>query len=348
MAGPFAFGIVAFVLLFVSANILFQLMELVSQLHLGLGTAVWLFFLKLPGFVVYTVPLATLLAMLVAFGRLSGDSELVAMYAGGVSFQRLVVPLVVVGLVLSAATAGLNDIVVPAANRRAEDIIRTASQRAGAAAQEGVLLKDVSDGQTVRIVYADRLDIATGEMTNPTIVWFSHGAPAMVTVARVARWQGKDWELLHGASYLLQPQKPASSTFEQTVAHFPTSPREISEMSLTPEQMTYQELRERIRQEAERHRPVAELQLTLYQKFSIPFACLVFALIAPPLGARSHRGSSAIGMGIAILIGFAYYVVSHYMAVVTQSGQLSPLWAAWLPNIAGAAVGLGLIFAVRK
>ena len=74
----------------------------------------------------------------------------------------------------------------------------------------------------------------------------------------------------------------------------------------------------------------------------------MFSLIAPPLGIRSHRGSSSIGMGIAILIGFGYYVVWHYLSAVAQQGHLSPLWAAWLPNVVGAAVGVGLILGVRK
>ena len=103
MAGPFAFGVLAFVLLFVSANILFRLTELVSELGLSLWTAGELFLLWLPGFVVLTFPLATLVAILVAFGRMSGDSELVAMYAGGISFRRLVVPVACAGAILSIA-----------------------------------------------------------------------------------------------------------------------------------------------------------------------------------------------------------------------------------------------------
>jgi lipopolysaccharide export system permease protein len=63
---------------------------------------------------------------------------------------------------------------------------------------------------------------------------------------------------------------------------------------------------------------------------------------------RSHRGSSAIGLGIAILIGFGYYVIANYLAVAAREGQISALWAAWLPNILTAAVGLGLILKARR
>ena len=75
MAGPFVFGVLAFVVFFISANILFKLTELVGELGLSMWTAGELFLLWLPRFVVLTFPLATLVAVLVAFGRLSGTAN---------------------------------------------------------------------------------------------------------------------------------------------------------------------------------------------------------------------------------------------------------------------------------
>lgn len=348
MAGPFAFGVLAFVLLFVSANILFELMELVSKLGLGLWTAGLLFLLRLPGFIVYTFPLATLVAVLVAFGRLSGDSELVAMHAGGISFRRLVLPVAAAGLVLAAANTALNELVVPPCNRRGEEIVREASRRAGEAVQQRIYLHEESEGEVVRLIYAERLDVGSGELVRPMIVWFEEGQPWLVTKAERGVWREGHWELFNAVNALLNADRPAVSRWESWVADFPTPPWLIARQSLAPEEMTYGELREYIRYALRQNRPTVELELTLHHKLSIPFACFVFALMAAPLGMRSHRGSSSIGMGIAILIGFAYYVVWHYLSVVAQQGHLTPFWAAWLPNIVTAAVGVGLIGRVRK
>jgi lipopolysaccharide export system permease protein len=348
MAGPFLFGVLAFVLLFVSAQILFELMELVNTLGIDLWTAGYLFLLWLPAFIVYTFPLATLVAILISFGRLSGDSELVAMYAGGISFRRLVVPLVAAGLVVSLVTVGINELVVPAANRRAEEIVRAAAAGGGKAAQERVFYSDSYGEGVSRLVYAEKLDLATGEMIRPIIIWFEKGEPRIVTVAQKARWRGNSWEMLDAVHYLLDAERPGSVEFPRMISKFTTSPDTIARSSRKPEEMTYRELREHVRQLTQQGRKATELELTLYHKLSIPFACLVFSLIAPPLGIRSHRGSSSIGMGIAILIGFGYYVVWHYLSAVAQQGHLSPLWAAWLPNVVGAAVGMALILGVRK
>lgn len=347
MAGPFAFGVLAFVLLFVSANILFRLTELVTELGLSVWTAGELFLLWLPGFVVLTFPLATLVAILVAFGRMSGDSELVAMYAGGISFRRLVVPVACAGAVLSIATAAFNELAVPACNRRGEDIVREAMLVAGKEEKGEVFLKDRA-GSQVFLVYADRLDVATGELVRPFIVWFENGEPAMVTSAQRGVWRTGAWELFDGVSTPLNADRPATSSFETLEVNLPTTPREMAQSARSPSEMTYGELKEYIRYALRQDRPTVELELTLHHKFSIPFACLVFALIAPPLGMRSHRGSSSIGMGIAVLIGFGYYVVWHYLSVVAQQDIVSPFWAAWLPNIVTGAIGLGLILNVRK
>jgi lipopolysaccharide export system permease protein len=347
MAGPFLFGVLAFVLLFVSGNILFRLTELVAQLGLSLWTATELFFLWLPAFIVLTFPLATLVAILVAFGRLSGDSELIAMHAGGISFRRLVAPIAAAGLAVSIVTAAFNEIIVPAANRRAEGIVRTATARAGGMAKEEVLLKE-SSGDESRIIYADRLDVGTGELTNPVIVWFQGDRPFMVTRAKRAVWRQNQWELYDGLHANLDPNRPSVLTFAHEVANIPTTPREIAQGARTPEEMTYRELREYIRDALRQSKPTIDLELKLHHKFSIPFACFVFALVAPPLGMRSHRGSSSIGMGIAILIGFGYYVVWHYLSAVAAQGGISPFWAAWLPNVVTGAVGVGLVMGVRK
>lgn len=347
IAGPFVFGVLAFVLLFISANVLLELAELVSQLGLSIWVALKLFALRLPGFVVLTFPLATLVSILIVFGRLSGDSELVAMFAGGVSFRRLVAPILLFGLLVSLATAALNEFVVPASERQAEDIIREATLRAGGQYEQGVMKRELVNGNG-RVIIAEQLDLSTGEMIQPTILWYQHGQPVSLIVAEKARWRGRDWQLIRGTSYPLSAKYPTSAAFEVLDAQFSSPPEQLLRASRRPEEMTSQELRAQIREKAAQGQPTVNLELTLFHKFSIPFASLVFALLAPALGMRSHRGSGSIGMGLAILIGFGYYIVWNYLAVAARQGAITPFWAAWLPNLVTAAIGAGLVMRVRK
>jgi lipopolysaccharide export system permease protein len=346
-AGPFLFGVVAFVLLFVSARVLLQLTELISDYGLSLWAATELFVLWLPGFLVLTFPLATLVAMLIAFGRLSGDSELVAMHAGGISFRRLMAPMVAAGLVVSLATLATNEFVVVRANLRADEIVTAATERAGGAGQRKMLIKETEGEQTVRIIYAERLNVGTGEMVRPMVVSFEKGQPALITVAQRGRWEGARWQFFNGFNDPLTSKLAIRSTFRSLRVELPT-PREMERSGRDPERMTYRELSEYIRGLLRRHQATAEWRLALQNKLSIPFACLVFSLVAPPLGMRSHRGSSSLGMGVAILVGFAYYMVWSYLKVAAERGSFPPFWAAWLPNIVFGLAGVVLILRVRR
>jgi len=190
--------------------------------------------------------------------------------------------------------------------------------------------------------------VQTGELLNPVIVWFQGGEPVMITKAKRAVWRENRWEMFDGANASLDPERPAVVPFGAQSLNIPTTPREIAARTRTPEEMTYRELRAYIGDVLRQNKPTVALELKLHHKFSIPFACFVFALIAPPLGMRSHRGSSSIGMGIAIMIGFGYYVVWHYLSAVAQQGAITPFWAAWLPNVVTGLVGVGLVMNVRR
>jgi lipopolysaccharide export system permease protein len=347
--GPFLIGVVAFVLLFVSANILFRLTELVGELGLSMWTAGKLFILWLPGFVVFTFPLATLMALLIVFGRLSGDSELVAMFAGGVGFRRLVVPLVGFGLLVAVATAGLSEYVVPFSERRAKDIVEAATLHAGKNIQQSVLQQEADpQGHLLRIVYADALDLRTQAMEHPVVVEFKGAQPAAVIEAQRAVWEGKEWVFYDGTLRDVGRATTFTTSFRSMRARFATSPEVLAARRRQPEELTSEELKRLIRHAASRREPVIKWQLALGRRFAIPFASLVFALIAPALGIRSHRGSSSIGLGLAILIGFGYYVLWNYLSVAAEQGMLSAGWASWLPNIIMGAVGVALILRVRR
>ncbi|NIM05874.1 MAG: LptF/LptG family permease, partial [Armatimonadetes bacterium] len=95
-------------------------------------------------------------------------------------------------------------------------------------------------------------------------------------------------------------------------------------------------------------RDASEFEVELPRRLALPFASLVFALIGTPLGMRSHRRSSSLGLAFTVLIVFFYYIVWNWLGVAAENGALAPAAAAWLPNIFFAATGLILIFTARK
>lgn len=90
------------------------------------------------------------------------------------------------------------------------------------------------------------------------------------------------------------------------------------------------------------------LATRLASRYATPFTCLVFALIGAPLGLRHHRTSSAVGLGISLIVIFIYYFVSVYLATFGDSGRLAPTLAAWLPVAMGAVLGTVLIVRANR
>jgi len=115
LLGPFFFALAAFTSLFVGSDLL-QLARLGTQRQLGVGLLAQLLLLNLPQVLSWVLPMATLMAVLLTLSRLSGNSEIVAMEAGGVSRRRILRPVLMLGLVMSGLAFFLGELVVPQAN----------------------------------------------------------------------------------------------------------------------------------------------------------------------------------------------------------------------------------------
>jgi lipopolysaccharide export system permease protein len=110
-----------------------------------------------------------------------------------------------------------------------------------------------------------------------------------------------------------------------------------------PNEMSIKELREHIRVLERQYVSTAKYSMEMYQRFTIPLASVVFALIGTPLGLQPQRSSSSIGLGLSIIIIFIYYAVMTLTMTLGKNDSMSPLLAALLPDILGFIVGMYLI-----
>jgi len=345
MAGPFLFGVAAFVSLFVAGNFLLEVTELMTKHGLSPITVVLLFLYWLPKWLVLTFPMSMLLAVLLSFGRLSGESEITAMRAGGVPFPRLVVPVVAAGLAVSLVTIAFNELVTPRATRAYGRLETSIVRRM--APYEHFCTRVIKDDKLEAVIYARSFDPARGMLSDVTYVRAEAGEPVAFVYGKYALWNQRenDWFFYYGRVVMTDPRSRGSAIFagRPLQVHLGRSPAEIENLQLKPDDMSWAQLRRHIERLRAQRFDVAVLQTRWHHKLSIPFASLIFALIGAPLALRSHRGSSSLGLGVSILIAFAYYVVWEYLATVAEKGMISPFLAAWAPNILGAGVGLLLI-----
>ncbi|MFM7651301.1 MAG: LptF/LptG family permease, partial [Vulcanococcus sp.] len=130
LLGPLLFGIAAFTAVSLSVGVVFELVRKVAEAGLPPLVAMQVLSLRLPGFLVLSFPMATLMATLLGYSRLSGSSELTALRSIGVSTRRMVMPALSVAVLMTALTFVFNDVIVPSSNLAASDTLDAALGRA--------------------------------------------------------------------------------------------------------------------------------------------------------------------------------------------------------------------------
>ena len=349
LLGPFIFGVAAFTSIMFAGKDLFIITELLAEYHASVASAVKLLILVMPTIIVMTLPMSMLLAALIGFGRLSSDSEVVALFAGGIGFHRIVIPAVIMGILVTGAALVLNEYVVPWTFTEHEKQLRQLRNEP-VSSDKDFLVVDSKDGVTNRFFYVQGgYDASRNTLRKVTLVEFKDNKPSVISYGNEAVWDGgSKWTFRDGYTQSLGPGQSYIVSFKEFGAKIDKAPRELALYQKKPEEMNFTELKKYINFLRSEGRDVRWYRVRLYQKLSLPLASLVFALIGAPLGLRPHRSSSAMGLGLSIVIIFAYWVLIHYMTILGDNGAISPATASFLPNLAAATAGIVLIARASK
>ncbi|MBV8203935.1 MAG: LptF/LptG family permease [Candidatus Eremiobacteraeota bacterium] len=343
LGGPFLFGLAAFTLLFVAGELL-NIARLVSEEHASLIAAAKYFIYTLPGTLVLTFPMSMLLAVLLAMSRLSGDSEITAMRAGGVSLYRIAAPLVAVGAAASLVGLGFQELIVPTASAKAADILRSEIQSGGTNILSNQMVNTVLPNGDRQLTMAQGFDPHSDELQNTTIEVFRGTTPMSLLFAPRGAYHGDTWKFYDATEFVLTPCCERIDNPELAI-DIGADPTQLVDLQRAPEDMSRSEIRRLLRSgvkttDAGRY---ARLLVTYHSKLARPWASLVFTLLAIPLGIRPQRSSSGAGFGISIAIVFAFYVATTMCLAIGQSFPATSLAMAWLPNVVFSAAGVWML-----
>lgn len=348
-SGSFFFGVAIFGSLLTTGDLLGEALKLIMDKGVSLQLAAEVLLLRLPSVIVLTIPMATLLAMLLSFGRLSSLQEITSMRAGGISFVRIMMPVLLVGLLASFLTILLNEAIAPQSNRAAENILISVGERKLTGPDSGILLREPSKGPVRRIIFAAGYNLLTKTFIRPDVIEYAYGKPAALISADSASWDGETWQFTNG--YL----QTIGQSSVYTIDRWTTIHRELGKQpdeverdirEIKPRSMTWMELRafaRGIRSRDDLDKKQRQALVEMHNKIAVPFSCLVFALVGAPLGMQPQRSSSSIGIGLSIVCIFLYYTIWYYASLLGQIGQLPPVLASWSGNIVTGAVGLALV-----
>jgi len=336
-------GLVVFTFVFFVPQLV-RLMSLFVR-HSGSGSQILKLFLCIfPGVFTFTIPMAVLIGVLLGLGRMSADSEIIALTALGIGRRRILLPVGVLALAGALATLVMSLWLGPAALRTLRSL-------------EADLIASQVSFQVQPRVFDERFPpfvLYINDVSASGTQW--HG----VFLAEAGRENGSRVTLAENAIVIAEPkqgklelhlQGGSTHEFDRTdpdhysVTAFGQSdiPIEISGVVPTrPRQLSNPErpLRELAQDKTPGWR---EARVELYRRFAFPVACFAFALIAVPLGAQPRRGGRAAGSLIAVLLIAAYYLLFIMGAGMARQGTVPPAIGMWIADAVLALAGLVLL-----
>lgn len=356
---PFLFGMGLFTSLALSIGTLFDLVRKVTESGLLLTIAIKVLFLKMPGFIVLAFPMSMLLAALMAYGRLSSDSELIALRSIGISIYRIIVPCVLVSIVVTGLTFIVNDLIAPAANYQAAITLDQALDKVKPIFRERNIVypeynkfkgEDGSKYKVLsRLFYAEEFD--GQKMEGLTILDRSTEGVTQIITAQKANWNISDgkWDFFNGTIYIIAPDGAYRNIvrFEHQQIAIPRSPLDLAKRGRDYNEMNIAQALDylKILEISGDEKKIRKLKVRIQEKVSLPFVCLVFGIIGAALGLRPQN-SRATSFGICVGLIFTYYLLSFLTSSMGVWGVISPFMAAWLPNLLG--LGAGSILLVQS
>ena len=345
-AGPFVFGIMIFVLIFVAGDLMFQAVKLIIEQGVALGVVTRLFFYRLPEVIVMTIPMSTLLSALLGMSSLGSGSELVALKSLGIPFTRILRPVILTSVLISLTGFLLNETVVPFGAEAADKLMKFEIMKNQASAvQEKVFLRDEKDGKLKRVVYINELDADKGTLSGIMLHEFNDEGRLVSTLnALRGKWEAPQWKIEDGRMYDVDADGVVRllARFESQRLSLGMSPAQLQRSTRRPADMSAHELYEYIKDGAD----LPELWVLFHLKTAVPWACVIMALLGAGFGAtRRGRSGGGVGFGISVVIVFAYYVVMSLCRALGEAGNIPPFVAGWGPNIVFFV--LGIYFARR-
>ena len=358
LVAPLIFGVAAFTSVFFAGTYILKITEWITN-GMPVLTALEIAVLVLPDTLKYTLPMATLLAVLLGVGRLSSDSEIVSMFACGISLYRISIPIIGMGIVLSGCSILFNEFVGPIAYQRVEDL-KSVALKSEDASKKPFMLYDEATGSMIRVNGA--LDVDKGIVSDVTIITFKDGKPVAAVYAKKAEWAGLfdekqkfSWRLHDGFSQTVGSDSSAIAFFKESQTREIKLTKTPKEMSLFrklletryTDQLSFIQLTQILHYLKDNpDRPVKDIrqiEVDRWNRIALPLSSLIFAMIAAPLGIRPHRGSSSVGLGLSVLLILLYYIVWNYGCNLAVNGAMPPFIGAFLANAMGIAASLLLM-----
>jgi len=308
----------------------------------------------LPTIIIQTAPIACLIATLFCYSQLNHNNEIIALRTSGLNFWKIAKPAIVASIIVSVFIFWLNERYVPESGIKAEKIRdeELINENDSVARTKEKIKNLTFYGLKNRLYFIDQFDPSNYELQGITIIGFDRKQNIQEKiVAWKGKWTGFMWKFYNcqvtefGEGDLRAPIKV--KVYPEKLMDIKESPRDFMKQRLNVSAMNIRQLSSYISRfsNSGATKAITNLQVDLYQKYAYPFGNIVIVLVGLPLAIMTGRRKvvTFASLGLAILIGFLFYVSNAVGLALGKGGVFHPLLSAWLAPIIFLAVAIYLI-----
>lgn len=292
------------------------------------------FVFSIPMIVSYVLPPAVLLTTLMTFGSLMKFNEITAMKANGITIYRIALPVLILAGITAVFMFYFSELITPASVQKTTHIVKIEVQKRKAL---GFLKQNEIWYHGENAIYNFRIfDAEKNILRGVTINYVN---PDFTLESRVdaerAEWKDGQWLFYNLLITRFDDEgNPVLERNSEKILNIPEKADDFMAIQKDAEQMGYFELKKYVRKIRSEGYDVSKYLVELHGKIAFPFVILIMIFIAVPFSLRSERSGGVMqSAGIAILIGFSYWIVHAFGMSLGRSEILPPFISAWTANI---------------
>jgi len=349
MVGPFVINLVFFTFIFLMAEML-KITDLIVNYGVGIFTILMMLVYSTPYFLVYVIPMSVMMAVLLAFMRVSGDNEIIALKTGGISIYRLLPPVILFCLSGCLLTAFMAVYGQPWGSLAVKKLtFKVVSSNLDVGLKE----RTFNDSFKDVMFYVNEIDLK-----NRTLIdVFIEDKRTEKIISTVVAPKGRLFSEPGGLVYHLRlydgtinqvniENRSAHSIKFQTYNIRLDLKKNITNAKLRSKrkkEMSIAELRRYLRETTSKDDRYYTILMELHKKYSISIACFTLGILAFSLGIQSRSSKKSYGLVLGLIFFLIYYLLLSLGFVFGETGAYPPVIGMWVPNYVMGTLGLYLL-----
>ena len=322
-----------------------------------------LFLLLLPYFLSASIPMALLTSILLNFGRMSQDNEVIAIKSSGISIYQIAVPIWLFAIFLSLMTFKINNETIPYSHFAARKLMLEIGLKNPTAYLEPgnfveifpnhiIFIRDKKDALLKEVIIYQTVE-EVNETTHQTIkkiktITAKEGMIQYLPDKHLISLQLKDGNIQEPTDE--NPTEFYNLQFGSYTVNLDTSQlgQDPTAIQKKHKDMTIPELKAKIAEMQTKNATLAMISpliTEIHKKIAISFSCIIFTLIGIPLGIRAHRSEKTVGIGLSLLLVFFYYLFIIFGKALDDKPEFYPHLMMWIPN---TILGIAGFFLMKK